>query len=172
MAVTYYQAASQDDIYKAYAEAINKQIEEFRKVSNHRISGATGKTFRLICGEDETGVSGTGHVATGHVWPDGSVSLKWHTNGSTLANISHYPGVSNMLSVHGHKSTVWPYAYASKVEYVKDEKPAATQLLKELGNFSYELGDVAERISKGLSSNVEHLKERYGKILDLVQAAT
>ena len=40
------------------------------------------RTFFLIRQGDETGVSGTGHVLDGVVWPDGKVVTKWCAEGS------------------------------------------------------------------------------------------
>lgn len=48
-----------------------------------RAEGRTGpRTFFLIRQADETGVSGTGHVLDGVVWPDGKVTTKWCAEGS------------------------------------------------------------------------------------------
>jgi len=68
------------------------------------------KGFRLLRIEDETGVSGTGIVAYGVRWPDGSVSIRWV--GATPSFVN-YEGVPSDLDiqrvgevhsevVHGH----------------------------------------------------------------------
>lgn len=66
------------------------------------------RCFTLHRCEDETGVSGTGVVAWGVQWPDGSVSLRWH--GATPSFVS-YEGVDgsavrqaiqHVQHVHGH----------------------------------------------------------------------
>lgn len=145
--------------------------KETKTVANHRESGPAGRLFRLMRDKDETDVSGTGHVASGTVWPDGSVTLKWHTNGATGANINHYPSLGNMLGIHGHLSKVWPYGYTTKVVYVENEEPIAGKLLRELSEFAYELGNAAERAEKGLALDATWLKASYGRILDLAQSA-
>ena len=42
------------------------------------------EVFHMIRNQDESGVSGTGHVATGIVWPNQSVTLRWNTDSPTI----------------------------------------------------------------------------------------
>lgn len=58
------------------------------------------RCFTLHRVEDETGVSGTGVVAWGVEWPDGSASMRWI--GETPSFISYEKGVEHVQRVHGH----------------------------------------------------------------------
>ncbi|MEU8224929.1 hypothetical protein [Kribbella sp. NPDC048915] len=62
--------------------------------------GAGPRRFELVRHRDVSGVSGTGVVAEGIEWSDGTVALRWG---------GHYPtttvwqdGISALLAVHGH----------------------------------------------------------------------
>lgn len=59
----------------------------------------TARLFELHRDEDETGVSGTGVVAEGVVFADGSVALRWKTE---TASTTIFDDVDQMLKVHGH----------------------------------------------------------------------
>ncbi len=48
---------------------------------------------------DLSGISGTGHVADGVVWPDGTVALRWRTEHRSLAVYDSYADVE---AIHGH----------------------------------------------------------------------
>lgn len=57
------------------------------------------QTFELVRFHDVSGVSGTGAVAEGCVFTDGSVALRWHgPNPSTAI----WPNLDSILAVHGH----------------------------------------------------------------------
>jgi len=72
------------------------------------VNGSDGKpdgagsprTFALVRHHDPSGISGTGEVAEGVVWSDGSVSLRWH--GEHAATTFWEGGVPALLHVHGH----------------------------------------------------------------------
>lgn len=74
--------------------------------------------FCLIRHDDETGVSGTGHVATGVEFEDGTVAMRWRTG---TASTAVYDSVADVIEIHGHggKTTV---AYITKY----DKNHAAT----------------------------------------------
>ena len=55
--------------------------------------------FRLIREVDETGVSGTGHVADGVVWHDGTVAVRWRTD--TRSTVV-YDSLADVEKIHGH----------------------------------------------------------------------
>jgi hypothetical protein len=57
------------------------------------------RTFELVRHEDVSGVSGTGVVAEGCEFTDGSVALRWH--GKNAAT-SVWPDLDALLAVHGH----------------------------------------------------------------------
>jgi hypothetical protein len=68
------------------------------------------RTFKLLRLEDETGKSGTGHVAEGIRWSDGSVSLRWTGPTPSFVNYEGVPsdleiqreGDVHVRVVHGH----------------------------------------------------------------------
>lgn len=57
------------------------------------------KLFVLQRDEDETGISGTGVVANGIVFPDGSVAMRWATG---TASTAVYASVEDVKTIHGH----------------------------------------------------------------------
>lgn len=61
------------------------------------------KRFLLYREQDATGVSGTGVVATGVVWPDGYVAMRWKADDHEAASsTSVWSSVADLLRVHGH----------------------------------------------------------------------
>ena len=59
--------------------------------------------FMLYRRQDATGVSGTGVVATGVVWPDGHAALRWKADDHEAASsTSVWSSVADMMRVHGH----------------------------------------------------------------------
>jgi hypothetical protein len=57
------------------------------------------RTFRLNRTADATGVSGTGIVADGVVFPDGVVVLRWR--GQMKSTVVH-ESIDNVEAIHGH----------------------------------------------------------------------
>jgi hypothetical protein len=57
--------------------------------------------FVLLRKEDETGVSGTGVVAEGVAFTDGSVALRWTSQWPTSV-VFHDKGIESVEHVHGH----------------------------------------------------------------------
>lgn len=62
-------------------------------------SCAPPRRFQLIRRVDHTGVSGTGIVAYGVQWADGSLTLRWNGVYSSIVN---WRELDHMLAVHGH----------------------------------------------------------------------
>jgi hypothetical protein len=68
------------------------------------------RTFKLLRLDDETGVSGRGHVAEGVRWGDGSVSIRWLSPTPSFINYEGVPtdaaikreGDVHVQVVHGH----------------------------------------------------------------------
>jgi hypothetical protein len=58
------------------------------------------KTFELIRIEDASGVSGTGSVAEGVEFTDGTVALRWRGD---LACTGVYDSVEHVIKIHGHE---------------------------------------------------------------------
>jgi hypothetical protein len=73
------------------------------------------RTFELVRYRDLSGVSGTGVVAEGCVFTDGSVALRWRgTNPATAV----WPDVESVLAVHGHQG-------ATEVRWLEGEDSPA-----------------------------------------------
>jgi len=58
------------------------------------------KTFYLQRIEDESGVSGTGKVAEGVVFWDGTCAMKWRTD---ISSVAFYKSVEDLEYIHGHQ---------------------------------------------------------------------
>jgi hypothetical protein len=59
----------------------------------------TFKEFHLVRIVDETGISGTGVVARGMVFPSGAVVMEWQT---FHTSICLYKNLSDVEAIHGH----------------------------------------------------------------------
>lgn len=68
-------------------------------VPDHRTAA---RRFRLLRHEDVSGVSGTGVVAHGVEWPDGTVSLRWSVPGLP-PSFANWECLEAILTVHGHQ---------------------------------------------------------------------
>lgn len=65
------------------------------------------KMFALQRNEDFSGVSGTGTVAHGIEFPDGTVALRWTTQ---TASTALYASIEHVETIHGHEGrtvVVW-----------------------------------------------------------------
>lgn len=57
------------------------------------------RRFHLIRHEDPSGVSGTGPVAEGVQWTDGTVTLRWYGDRPSTAD---WRSIEDVLAIHGH----------------------------------------------------------------------
>lgn len=57
------------------------------------------RPFNLDRLEDESGVSGTGTVAQGVVFDDGTCAMRWLTN---KASTAIYDSITDLEAIHGH----------------------------------------------------------------------
>jgi hypothetical protein len=57
------------------------------------------RRFLLYRHVDVTGISGTGLVASGVMWGDGSVALHWHT---TIRSHVIFPSLQDLIALHWH----------------------------------------------------------------------
>lgn len=67
------------------------------------------RRFKLVRQVDVSGVSGTGVVAEGVEWSDGSVALHWRGRWPTTT-VYETGGVEAVLAIHGHQGAtqiVW-----------------------------------------------------------------
>jgi hypothetical protein len=88
------------------------------------------RTFELVRYRDLSGVSGTGVVAEGCVFTDGSVALRWRgTNPATAV----WPDLESVLAVHGHQG-------ATEVRWLEgDGSPADPDAWSEPADAELEL---------------------------------
>lgn len=70
----------------------------------------TAEMFRLVRDEDESGVSGTGHVADGVIWHDGTCTVHWRTQHTST---TVYKDFATVLAIHGHGGK-------TRVEFVEE----------------------------------------------------
>jgi hypothetical protein len=56
--------------------------------------------FHLIRDTDETGISGTGVVAEGVVFSDGTCAMRWRTE---VASTAVYASLEDLEYIHGHE---------------------------------------------------------------------
>jgi hypothetical protein len=67
------------------------------------------RAFVLVRSVDSTGISGTGYVAEGIEFTDGTVALRWRGQWPTSV-VFHDRGMESVLAVHGHDgatTVVW-----------------------------------------------------------------
>jgi hypothetical protein len=57
------------------------------------------RTFGLIRDHDVTGISGTGRIADGVLWPDGSASVRWRGDRPSTV---WWASFADVLAIHGH----------------------------------------------------------------------
>ena len=60
------------------------------------------RRFHLNRVEDESGISGTGIVAVGVIWPDGQATLKWVSKRTKATSLGIYADIDDLEEVHGH----------------------------------------------------------------------
>lgn len=80
------------------------------------------RTFELVRYHDLSGVSGTGVVAEGCVFTDGSVALRWRGNNPATAV---WPDLDSVLAVHGHQG-------ATEVRWLEPESPSEPETGSDL----------------------------------------
>ncbi len=79
-----------------------------------RPGSTAARVFVLVRDRDPSGVSGTGVVAEGAQWSDGSASLRWP--GRFPSVVFWSGGVDHIRAVHGHGD-------ATSVRFVEDLSP-------------------------------------------------
>ena len=68
------------------------------------------RTFDLQRDDDETGISGTGVVAQGIEFDDGSVAMKWLTD---TASLGYYDSIDELVIIHGHGGRTFPVFHSN-----------------------------------------------------------
>lgn len=80
------------------------------------------RTFELVRYRDPSGVSGTGVVAEGCEFTDGSVALRWRGDNPATAV---WPDVESILAVHGHQG-------ATEIRWIDSSSRPPGNLFDEL----------------------------------------
>jgi len=80
------------------------------------------RRFRLHRIRDESGISGTGTVAEGVAFTDGTVALRWLT---ATASTAVYASMADVAIIHGHGG-------ATRIVYVDNDR-APTQIQETAG---------------------------------------
>ncbi|GAA0632306.1 hypothetical protein GCM10010174_61680 [Kutzneria viridogrisea] len=65
------------------------------------------RLFWLDRRQDVSGISGTGRIADGVQWPDGTVTLRWR---GPHASVAHWSSLADVDAIHGHNGAtriVW-----------------------------------------------------------------
>lgn len=75
--------------------------------SDQEPHGKTPRRFYLNRTEDISGVSGTGHIADGVLWPDGSVSIRWLGDRPSTVWWSSFADVEHVHGHGGRTTIVW-----------------------------------------------------------------
>lgn len=75
--------------------------EDVRQIlaSNWEHADVPGRAFDLIRYQDESKVSGTGRVAEGFEFEDGTVALRWR---GPRSSTNVYQSVEDVSAIHGH----------------------------------------------------------------------
>lgn len=101
-----------DDLAACVAERdeARAEVERLRLDADKRLSWAIfavrdydayAQPFVLMRDTDVSGVSGTGVVADGVAFPDGTVALRWR-GGNPTSVVFHDNGVESVEAIHGH----------------------------------------------------------------------
>jgi len=92
------------------AIALVAEVRRLRKAAGRRLSWAIfavrdhdayAQPFCLVRETDVSGVSGTGIVADGVAFPDGTVALRWR-GGNPTSVVFHDNGIESVEAIHGH----------------------------------------------------------------------
>lgn len=100
---------SSEELAYADAERCGWQISDVDRCPECIANGVGGTSRRFVLERDEdvSGVSGTGTVADGVVWPDGTVALRWR---GPRASTAVWASIADVEAVHGHDGStrvVW-----------------------------------------------------------------
>lgn len=97
------------------------------------------RRFALVRNRDVTGVSGTGHVADGICWRDGTVTVRWlGEHPSTVV----WPSMASVRHVHGHGG-------ATRVDWL-DSDAWVEGLDEDLCGVRRRAGNVAQDYAEGV----------------------
>jgi hypothetical protein len=80
------------------------------------------RRFRLNRTTDVSGISGTGRVADGVLWPDGSASIRWR---GERPSVVFWASMDDAVAIHGHGGAIvieWDELSADEVEHLTQYK--------------------------------------------------
>ena len=60
------------------------------------------RTFMLVRDIDESGISGTGHVADGVIFSNGKCAVSWRTK---YTSVAVYDDLETVEAIHGHNGS-------------------------------------------------------------------
>ena len=89
------------------------------------------RRFTLVRDHDPTGVTGTGHVANGVQWPDGTATVRW---ASDRASTVHWDRIEDAIAIHGHGGAtriVWTDEATPSTENTTLTVPDGPKMLRE-----------------------------------------
>ena len=89
------------------------------------------RRFTLVRDHDPTGVTGTGHVADGVQWPDGTATVRW---ASDRASTVHWDRIEDAIAIHGHGGAtriVWTDEATPSTENTTLTVPDGPKMLRE-----------------------------------------
>ena len=122
------------------------------------------RAFVLQRNEDETGVSGTGIVAEGVEFSDGTVALRW-TSAWPTSVVFHDRGIDSVVHVHGH---------GGKTQVVFDDSATELRKLRRAlvyWNYDHHTSDMLrDRIADVLERNADAIDQPYS-LADAVLSA-
>lgn len=110
------------------------------------------KLFELRRAEDESGISGTGTVAQGVIFDNGTCVLTWLTEHTSVAM---YQNIETVARIHGHNGK-------TKVIQIADLDKERTQLLRV--NCAQDHG---EGVNNGLKGTAQYLWSQREKFMCL-----
>lgn len=126
--------------------------------------GSPPRAFVLQRNEDETGVSGTGIVAEGVEFSDGTVALRW-TSAWPTSVVFHDRGIDSVVHVHGH---------GGKTQVVFDDSATELRKLRRAlvyWNYDHHTSDMLrDRIADVLERNADAIDQPYN-LADAVLSA-
>jgi len=91
----------------------------------------SARLFVLKRDEDETGVSGTGIVAEGVQFSDGTVALRWRSH---IQSTALYTSIAACEAIHGHGGKTKVVFVGEPQAWVEGARPAAPSLTNPLWN--------------------------------------
>ncbi|WP_238163764.1 hypothetical protein [Kribbella pittospori] len=106
------------------------------------------RTFELVRYRDPSGVSGTGVVAEGCEFSDGSVALRWCGDNPATAV---WPNLHSVLAVHGHHG-------ATEVRWIEAQPAARAHPAADIDHLFDELHEIRPPESVADPSPISHAR--------------